>query len=553
MANLLNSAFNSVFTREDTTTVPEPAHRRHASELGTVRFKVKEVMTKIKQLRADVAAGPDGIGPRILQELVGGLTPALVTIYRRSMEESQVPAAWREANVKPIFKKGVKSSPSNYRPVSLTSVYCKVMEEVVRDEVTHHLQVNKLTNASQHGFVKGTSRSCVTNLIEFLEKATAAIDRGDAFDVVYLDLAKAFDKVPHERLLKKLRAHGINGDLLRWVRSWLMNRRQRVILNRKFSTWADILSGVPQGSILGPLLFIIFINDIDEAVMQVEIIKKFTDDTKVSQIVASSEDREKLQAALDALCGWADRWGIEFNVPKCKIVHMGNNNPKYQYNMGRQPLAMTMEERDIGVTITSNLKPTAQCKKAAKTAQMVLGQIGQSFHFKDRHVFVKLYKQYARPHLEFSTWAWSPWTVSEIECLEKVQQRAVNMVSGLAGTSYEEKLQDAGLLSLEERRHQADMHLMHKIMHRDGGLEANAWFERASSAAHTTMSGADPFNVKVKSGCLEVRRNFYSMRVITDWNRIPTETKSRPGTSHFKAEYRRIRAGTVHPAQHGER
>jgi hypothetical protein len=141
MANLSNSTFNSVFTREDMMTVPEPAHRRYASELGTVRFEVKEVMTKIKQLRADAAAGPDGIGPRILQELVGvgGLTPALVTIYRRSMEEGQVPAAWREANVTPIFKKGAKSSPNNYRPVSLTSVCCKVMEAVVRDEVTHHL------------------------------------------------------------------------------------------------------------------------------------------------------------------------------------------------------------------------------------------------------------------------------------------------------------------------------------------------------------------------------------------------------------------------------
>jgi hypothetical protein len=166
MANLLNSTFNFVFTREDTTTVPEPAHRRYVSELGIVRFGVKEVMTKIKQLRADAAAGPDGIGPRILQELVGGLTPARVTIYRRSMEEGQVPAAWREANVTLIFKKGAKSSPNNYRPVSLTSFCCKVMEAVVRDEVTHQLQVNKLTNASQHGFVKG--RSCVTNLIEFL-------------------------------------------------------------------------------------------------------------------------------------------------------------------------------------------------------------------------------------------------------------------------------------------------------------------------------------------------------------------------------------------------
>jgi hypothetical protein len=192
MADLLNNTFKEVFTREGADNVPEPETRRYESEVRTVEFGIKQVKKKIAELRTDAAAGPDSIGPRLLKELSDQLAPALVIIFRRSMAEGIVPEDWKEANVTPIFKKGKKSCPSNYRSVSLTSVCCKIMESVVRDTVTKHLTVNKLIGQSQHGFVKG--RSCATNLLEFLEQATAAVDRGEAFDIIYLDFAKAFDK-----------------------------------------------------------------------------------------------------------------------------------------------------------------------------------------------------------------------------------------------------------------------------------------------------------------------------------------------------------------------
>jgi ribonuclease P/MRP protein subunit RPP40 len=277
--------------------------------------------------------------------------------------------------------------------VSLTSVCCKIMESVVRDTVTKHLTMNKLIGQSQHGFVKG--RSCATTLLEFLEQATAAVDRGEAFDIIYLDFAKAFDKVPHRRLIKKMRAHGISGQLLRWVESWLANRKQRVVLNGKFSSWAKVLSGVPQGSVLGPLLFVIFISDIDEAVTQVDIIKKFADDTKIGQTIATEQNRRNMQQALDNLSTWASRWGMEFYVPKCKVMHLGHNNPHNEYLMDGQRLETTEEEKDIGVTVTGTLKTSAQCASASKTAQSVLSQISRAFHYRDRHVFMRLYQQYS--------------------------------------------------------------------------------------------------------------------------------------------------------------
>jgi hypothetical protein len=473
--------------------------------------------------------------------LIDGVAPALVEIYNKSMETGEVPAVWKDANVTPIFKKGAKSNPSNYRPVSLTSVCCKVMESVVKDRVTAHLLENNLIKDSQHGFVKG--RSCATNLLEFLEKATTAVDRGDSFDVVYLDFAKAFDKVPHKRLVKKLRAHGIKGRVLRWVKSWLFCRRQRVVLNGKFSSWEEVLSGVPQGSVLGPLLFVIFINDIDEAVPEVEIIKKFADDTKVGQTVTDQEGREKLQAAIDGLCDWSQKWGMEFNIPKCKVMHLGAKNPKNEYSINGSKLLSTTEEKDIGVTVTDKLKPSAQCAKAAKTAQTVLGQISRAFHYRDRHVFVRLYKQYVRPHLEFATQAWSPWTVTDCEVLERVQRRAVRMVSGLKGVSHEEKLKELGLQSLAERRHQADMHMVHRIMHGDSGLRATTWFGPQQTASQNTRSVTDQFHIRHGTGRLEIRRNFFSVRVISEWNSIPQDLRKHPRKECFKRRYKLLREG----------
>jgi hypothetical protein len=278
------------------------------------------------------------------------LAPVLTTIYNKSLQTGVVPLSWKEANVTPIFKKGAKTAPENYRPVSLTSV----LESLIKDEMLKHLKKHGLLKRSQHGFLPG--RSCATNLLEFLERATRAVDNGEAFDAVFLDFAKAFDKVPHARLLKKMAAHGIQGQILTWVKNWLTGRRQRVVLGGEVSDWIEVLSGVPQGSVLGPLLFLIFINDIDEAAAAVDILRKFADDTKVGHAVNDEDDKNILQEALDNLTEWSNKWGMSFNVKKCKVVHFGRTNKKYSYEMNGERLAEVEEERDIGVEVHQSLK-----------------------------------------------------------------------------------------------------------------------------------------------------------------------------------------------------
>ena len=286
--------------------------------------------------------------------MVHEVSTPLGIVFTKSMGSGVVPEDWRKANVTAIYKKGQKSSPSNYRPISLTSVPGKVMERITKDSLMSHLSRNRLIKPSQHGFVP--NKSCTTNLLEYLEKVTKAVEEGKSVDIIYLDFAKAFDLVPRSRLLSKLRAHGVDGELLKWLSSWLKDRKQQVVVNGKLSDWVDVVSGVPQGSILGPVLFAIFMNDIDDGVIDtVDILSKFADDTTVGKTISSDEDWKLLQAALDELCEWADKWGMRFNVEKCHILHLGKNNRKLSYTMNGNILEPTDNEKDIGVIISSNL------------------------------------------------------------------------------------------------------------------------------------------------------------------------------------------------------
>ena len=435
MATILNNQFSSVFTHEDLTTTPRCVDNSNGRKVENVVFDVDTVKRKINKLKVSSSSGPDGISSKFLSDHVDSLSHPLSMIFNLSLETGQVPEDWRKANVTPIFKnKGSKSKAENYRPISLTSIPCKLMESIIKDTVVEHLTIHKLIKDTQHGFM--SKRSCTTNLLQFLEVATKILDNGDPIDIIYLDFAKAFDKVPHQRLLNKMRAMGISGNILRWTEAWLSNRHQRTVLNGSFSDWLTVLSGVPQGSVLGPLLFVIFINDIDSCSDLIAVLLKFADDTKIGNGVRTLEQRENLQNCLNKLTEWATTWCMTFNIEKCKVVHVGRNNPMHTYSMYGTNLADTEKERDIGVIVSNTLKPTAQCAEAARRAGAVLTQISKAFLYRDRRVFLQLYLQFVRCHLEFAVSAWSPWTNNDMDILERIQKRAINLIVGLRGKTY---------------------------------------------------------------------------------------------------------------------
>ncbi|CAM4605209.1 unnamed protein product [Lepidochelys olivacea] len=227
----------------------------------------------------------------------------------------------------------------------------------------------------QHGFTKG--RSCQTNLIPFFEKVTDVLDKGNAVDLIYLDFSKAFDTVPHGELLVKLDKMGINGNTERWIRNWLKGRLQRVLLKGELSGWREVTSGVPQGSVLGPILFNLFITDLGRKSGSVLI--KFADDTKLGSIANLEKDRDILQEDLDDLVNWSNSNRMKFNSEKCKVTHLGINNKKFSYKLGTHQLEVTEEEKDLGLLVDHRMTMSRQCDMAMKKANAVLGCIRRVF------------------------------------------------------------------------------------------------------------------------------------------------------------------------------
>ena len=238
MAEVLNEYFSSVFTTKDISSLPVPFTKfegNKSEQLGQLFVTPEMIAKKIKKMKDIKSPGVDGIPPKLLKEIVEQISTPLTKVFNLSLEEGIVPSEWKEANITPLFKKGSRNKPENYRPVTLTSVVCKLLETLIRDHMVEFLVKHKL-HTSQHGFLK--ARSCLTNLLCFLEEITKWVDDGSPVDVVYLDFQKAFDKVPHQRLLLigKLKAHGIGNDVITWIEKWLTQRRQRVVVDVRFQT-----------------------------------------------------------------------------------------------------------------------------------------------------------------------------------------------------------------------------------------------------------------------------------------------------------------------------
>ena len=529
-ANHLNDYFCSVFTVENLDNVPQPKQVYQGDEqesLSKVWISADDVKNRLEKLRTDKSSGVDEIHPMLLRELRDEIAQPLAELFKASLETGVVPEDWRSANITSLFKKGRRCDSKNYRPISLTSIVCKILESVIKDEVVKHLDRFKLIKDSQHGFTKG--RSCLTNLLEFFEEVTSILDGGKPVDVIYLDFAKAFDKVPHSRLIRKLQSHGIQGQVLKWIEGWLKGRKQRVSLNGRFSKWCEVLSGVPQGSVLGPLLFLIFINDIDDDV--ISKLCKFADDTKVGRAVGSEDEVNILRNDLKKLCEWAKDWQMLFNVDKCVVIHFGMNNKRAEYLMEGNRLKQSDGERDLGVIISSSGKPSEQCLAAAKKANRMLGLIKRNFKSRSKDVVVRLYKTLVRPRLEYCVQSWCPYLQKDIAVLEKVQRRATKMILACRTDSYEDRLKYTELTSLECRRRRGDMIEVFKLLNGVEKIDYNILIQRAEKTGRRGHS----YKLVKHRARLDLRKFYFSNRVVNTWNSLPESVVVAGTVNSFKA------------------
>ena len=383
MAENLNEYFSSVFTREDISALPVPETKfegRESDYLGQIIITPNMVAKKIRDMKDNKSPGVDGIPPKLLLEIVEQISIPLATVFNMALEEGVVPLEWKEANIVPLFKKGSRSKSEKNRPVILSSVICKLLERLIKDHLVDFLVKNYLINPSQHGFLK--ARSCLTNILCFLEDVTKRVDEGSPVDIIYLDLKNAFDKVPHQRLLLKLKAHGIGNGMINWIEKWLIDRRQSVVVDGEVSNWKSVLSELPQGSVLGPILFLIYINYLDDDITSKVL--KFADDTKVFRKIKSDADRRQLQDDLNKLTEWSEKWQMLFNYGKCTCLHRGHGNEDAQYTMGDTVLNTTVKENDLGLTISADMKVSEQCAIAAANGNQIIGIIRRNIVYKEK-------------------------------------------------------------------------------------------------------------------------------------------------------------------------
>jgi len=532
-AECFNTFFSSVFTH-DNGIIP-PIHRKEKKGCFTdVTFTYDDVFKVIVNLKSKYSTGPDGFSSIFLKNLAPSISFPLMLIFDQSFQSGTIPDIWKTATITPVFKKGCSCVVSNYRPISLTCICCKIMESIMKQKMLDYLLQYDLISRQQHGFL--SRHSTCTQLLECVNDWTMAINNSYNVDVAYIDFSKAFDSVCHSKLIHKLESFGFGGKLLAWIKCYLSNRSQRVKVGNSFSSFTSVQSGVPQGSVLGPLFFLLYINDLVDVFGDFLSAKLFADDVKVYVVIDDDAKVNILQDGLDMLKGWSDMWQLDLSLHKCLVLHIGNDDNVCQsYNVDGIKLSSKNETVDLGIIMDGKLRFDKHILSMVNKAHAKAALIRRCFRSRDQNLLFRAFTVFVRPMLEYCSSVWNPHYRCDIDKIESVQRRFSKYVCSLSSVTYAERLNILHADSLELRRLKADLVMMYCSMHGLNALKFSDFFTLCNSNTRG-------HSVKLRKNFSRVNCRAFSFanRCIDVWNNLENDIVTAPSLYSFKVRLKSV-------------
>ena len=557
-ARILLDQFKSVFTPHDSNnTAAPPTSQRCDQSIMDITISTSGVEKLLKNIDPSKAPGPDDIPNTILKECAESLAPSLSIIFQKSIDTGMLPNDWLKANIAPVFKKGNKNKAENYRPISLTSVTSKLLEHIICKNMMNHFETNDILTDLNHGFRKGYS--CESQLLITLNDLLKHQNANIQTDIGILDFSKAFDTVPHQKLLHKLENYGIRGSLHTWLSNFLTKRTMKVVIDSTSSNECPVISGVPQGTVLGPILFLCFINDLPQRVKSQ--IRLFADDCLIYRPIRSPNDQKLLQEDLDNLEKWASDWGMKFNADKCYILSTSKKHEQ-DYKLNNIVLKQVDDNPYLGITFSKDLKWGKHISKITQKANSTLAFLRRNLSHASTTCKRNAYLSLVRSQLEYGAVAWDPYLKEDIQKLERVQRQGARFITGNYKTRtpgcMTQMLQERNLTSLQQRRKETRLSFMFKIT-RDQipSIKVDSFFtprpqKRKIRAInfenHVTENPIERYTTN-NSNCFNIPpsktqnyRNSFFVRTVSDWNCLDELTVMAPHLDDFKARLTRSRA-----------
>ena len=536
-ANLLNNYFSKVFIKGDNQTLPPHPIRdtKTIEDMPFFQITPKMVIDAISSMKNSVSKTPDNIPSYFLKKTSKSLAKPLAILYNISIREGKIPQIWKRAIVIPVHKKGMKNNPQNYRPISLTSVVCRVLERIIHKQISIHLSNNKIISTTQHGFM--TKRSTLTQHLYLLDKLTSNHENNIGTDTIYLDFSKAFDTVPHNKLIYLLKSIKINTLIITWITNYLRERSQQTEVEDFLSRPCNITSGVPQGSVIGPQLFTIFIN-----ILLIELENQtgidayaFADDVKIL-----SSNPQHLQSSLDSITRWSKLWQLKINPTKSEHIHFLSRKPSnttQSFHIQGQTIEQTETVRDLGIFLSEDLRWSVQASKVYTKSITQMYTILRTFKTSNIHTYTTLYKTYVRSIIEYNSSIWNLNLKSDIIKIESIQAKFTRLLCQKLNIKYKDyshRLIILNLESLELRRLKSDLTLVYKIHNNILNLNTQNFFTKSNIKNKYNLRRHNDYLEPPQRYETQIRRNFFTSKIIKTWNKLPQEVIGSKSLALFK-------------------